>query len=77
MAVSRGVADRCPGSYRDLAGFGRREMDVPHAELTAEILYQIAALDGIARARGSLGPLRQAARRAVPPGRRDPCKATR
>ncbi len=40
-------------SYRDLAGFGRREMDVPPAELTAEIFYQIAALDGIARAEGS------------------------
>ena len=39
-------------SYRDLAGFGRREMDVPADELTAEVLYQIAALDGIARAEG-------------------------
>jgi UPF0271 protein len=53
MAVSRGVTIGAQVSYRDLAGFGRREMDVPHAELTAEILYQIAALDGIARAEGS------------------------
>ena len=53
MAVSRGVAIGAQVSYRDLAGFGRREMDVPHAELTAEILYQIAALDGIARAEGA------------------------
>ena len=52
MAVSRGVTIGAQVSYRDLAGFGRREMDVPAAELTAEILYQIAALDGIARAEG-------------------------
>jgi UPF0271 protein len=51
-AVARGVAIGAQVSYRDLAGFGRREMDVPAAELAAEILYQIAALDGIARAEG-------------------------
>jgi UPF0271 protein len=51
-AVARGVAIGAQVSYRDLAGFGRREMTLPPAELTAEILYQIAALDGIARAEG-------------------------
>jgi 5-oxoprolinase (ATP-hydrolysing) subunit A len=51
-AVARGVAIGAQVSYRDLAGFGRREMDVPAEELTAEVLYQIAALDGIARAEG-------------------------
>ena len=51
-AVSRGVAIGAQVSYRDLAGFGRREMTVPAAELTAEIIYQIGALDGIARAEG-------------------------
>ncbi len=51
-AVARGVAIGAQVSYRDLAGFGRREMDVPPDELTAEVLYQIAALDGIARAEG-------------------------
>ncbi|RAY10833.1 LamB/YcsF family protein [Actinomadura craniellae] len=51
-AVERGVAIGAQVSYRDLAGFGRREMDVAPAELTAEVLYQIAALDGIARAEG-------------------------
>jgi 5-oxoprolinase (ATP-hydrolysing) subunit A len=51
-AVARGVAIGAQVSYRDLAGFGRREMVVPASELTAEILYQIAALDGIARAEG-------------------------
>jgi len=52
-AAERGVAIGAQVSYRDLAGFGRREMDVPPDELTAEVLYQIAALDGIARAEGS------------------------
>jgi UPF0271 protein len=51
-AVERGVVIGAQVSYRDLAGFGRREMDVPPDELTAEVLYQIAALDGIARAEG-------------------------
>ncbi len=50
-AVERGVAIGAQVTYRDLAGFGRREMDVQPDELTAEVLYQIAALDGIARAR--------------------------
>jgi UPF0271 protein len=52
-AAGRGVRIGAQVSYRDLAGFGRREMDVPADELTAEILYQLAALDGIARAEGS------------------------
>ena len=40
-------------SYRDLAGFGRRFIDVDPAELTAEIIYQIGALDALARVAGS------------------------
>ena len=51
-AVGRGVRIGAQVSYKDLAGFGRREMTVPLAELEAEILYQIAALDGVARAEG-------------------------
>jgi 5-oxoprolinase (ATP-hydrolysing) subunit A len=51
-AVANRVAIGAQVSYRDLAGFGRREMAVPAEELTAEVLYQIAALDGIARAEG-------------------------
>jgi UPF0271 protein len=51
-AVERGVVIGAQVSYRDLAGFGRREMDVAPEELTAEVLYQVAALDGIARAEG-------------------------
>jgi UPF0271 protein len=51
-AVARGVTIGAQVSYHDLAGFGRREMVVPPDELEAEILYQIAALDGVARAEG-------------------------
>lgn len=51
-AVARGVTIGAQVSYHDLAGFGRREMTVPPAELEAELLYQIAALDGVARAEG-------------------------
>ncbi|HSR87300.1 MAG TPA: 5-oxoprolinase subunit PxpA [Streptosporangiaceae bacterium] len=51
-AVARGVTIGAQVSYRDLAGFGRRPMIVPPEELAAEVLYQIAALDGVARAEG-------------------------
>jgi 5-oxoprolinase (ATP-hydrolysing) subunit A len=51
-AVAGGVRIGAQVSYRDLAGFGRREMVVPPAELEAEVLYQLAALDGVARAVG-------------------------
>ena len=51
-AVANRVSIGAQVSYRDLAGFGRREMVVPPDELAAEVLYQIGALDGIARAEG-------------------------
>ncbi|WP_113699483.1 LamB/YcsF family protein [Nonomuraea lactucae] len=51
-AVDRGVAIGAQVSYRDLAHFGRRDMDADPEELCAEVLYQIAAVDGIARAMG-------------------------
>jgi UPF0271 protein len=53
MAAQSGVTIGAQVSYRDLAGFGRREMDVPADELAAELLYQIAALDGLARTEGA------------------------
>ena len=52
-AAAAGVAVGAQVSYRDLAGFGRRFIDVEPAELAAEVLYQLAALDGIARAAGT------------------------
>lgn len=51
-AVDRGVAIGAHVSYRDLAGFGRRFIDVAPDDLTADVLYQLAALDGIARTCG-------------------------
>ncbi|GAB2827007.1 LamB/YcsF family protein [Streptomyces daliensis] len=52
-AAEHGVRIGAQVSYRDLAGFGRRAMDVPADELTAEIAYQIGALDVFARAAGT------------------------
>ncbi|MET7453679.1 5-oxoprolinase subunit PxpA [Streptomyces sp. NPDC005574] len=52
-AAERGVRIGAQVSYRDLAGFGRRAMDVPSAELAAEVAYQIGALQVFARAAGT------------------------
>ncbi|MFI9024514.1 LamB/YcsF family protein [Streptomyces sp. NPDC053560] len=52
-AAERGVRIGAQVSYRDLAGFGRRAMDVPADELADEIAYQIGALEVFARAAGS------------------------
>ena len=52
-AVSRGVQIGAQVSYRDLAGFGRRSIDVDAASLTNDVIYQIGALDGFARVAGS------------------------
>jgi len=51
-AVAAGVTIGAQVSYRDLTGFGRRFIDVDPAELTDDVLYQLAALDGIARVAG-------------------------
>ncbi|MFF9393685.1 LamB/YcsF family protein [Streptomyces griseoluteus] len=53
LAAARGVTIGAQVSYRDLAGFGRRAMDVPSAELAAEVAYQIGALEVFARAAGA------------------------
>jgi len=52
-AVERGVAVGAQVSYPDLVGFGRREIDVPPGDLTADVLYQLGALEAFARAAGS------------------------
>lgn len=51
-AVAHGVSIGAQVSYRDLAGFGRRFMDVPPAELVDDLLYQMAALQGMAAVAG-------------------------
>jgi UPF0271 protein len=52
-AVSRGVSIGAQVGYRDLAGFGRRSIDVDTESLTNDVIYQIGALDGFARVAGS------------------------
>lgn len=51
-AVARGVAIGAQVGYPDREHFGRLPLDVPAAELTAELLAQIRLLDEIARAAG-------------------------
>ncbi|PSK96716.1 UPF0271 protein [Murinocardiopsis flavida] len=51
-AVRHGVAIGAQVGYRDLAGFGRRFIDVPPEDLTNDVIYQIGALDAFARVAG-------------------------
>lgn len=53
LAAGRGVAIGAHVGYHDLAGFGRRALDIAPDELADEVLYQIGALDAFARAAGS------------------------
>ena len=53
-AAERGVRIGAQVSYRDLAGFGRRFIDVTPEDLCADVVYQIGALQGIAHAAGSV-----------------------
>jgi UPF0271 protein len=52
LAVQHGVAIGAHPSLPDLAGFGRREMQVSSNEAYALVAYQIGALDAFARAAG-------------------------
>jgi 5-oxoprolinase (ATP-hydrolysing) subunit A len=52
-AAAVGVAIGAHVSYRDLAGFGRRAMDIPASELYGDVLYQLAALAGVAASVGA------------------------
>jgi UPF0271 protein len=52
-AVDRGVVIGAQVGYRDLAGFGRRRIEIDPADLAADVLYQLGALDACARAAGS------------------------
>jgi len=40
-------------SYRDLVGFGRRNMDVDSEDLIGDVIYQIGAIKGLASAAGT------------------------
>jgi len=48
-AVARHVVVGAHPSYPDRAGFGRRDMAISPSRLTDDLLYQIGALDGLAR----------------------------
>lgn len=52
-AAERGVVIGAQVGYNHLAGFGRWAIDMPSPELTADVLYQIGALDGLARVAGT------------------------
>lgn len=51
-AAEKGVSVGAHVSYPDRVGFGRRDMDVTSAQLTADVIYQIGALKGVAAAAG-------------------------
>jgi UPF0271 protein len=52
-AQARGVVVGAHVAYPDLQGFGRRNMDVASADLVADVIYQIGALQGLAAAAGT------------------------
>ncbi|WP_411840280.1 LamB/YcsF family protein [Paracoccus sp. ME4] len=53
QAAARGVAVGAHVSYPDRVAFGRRNIDVAPDDLTADVIYQIGALSGLARAAGT------------------------
>ena len=53
VAAGRGVAIGAHVSYPDIVGFGRRDMDIAAADLLADVVYQIGALQGLAATVGA------------------------
>lgn len=52
-AAAAGVTIGAHPGYRDLAGFGRRFIDYDAGELTDEVIYQVGALQALARSVGT------------------------
>lgn len=52
-AAAQGVSIGAHVSYPDLAGFGRRFMDMGATELTDAVIYQVGALQAVARVEGT------------------------
>ena len=52
-AARRGVRIGAQVGYRDLAGFGRRFIDITAEDLVADVVYQIGALQALAHAAGA------------------------
>jgi 5-oxoprolinase (ATP-hydrolysing) subunit A len=53
LAAEAGVVVGAQVGYRDLAGFGRRFVDVAPNELADDVVYQVGALDGMCRVAGT------------------------
>ena len=53
LAAEQGVSVGAQVGYHDLAGFGRRFVDVSPDDLYADVVYQIGALDAVARSQGT------------------------
>ncbi len=53
LAVAGGVVVGAQVGYRDLAGFGRRFLDVAPRELADDVLYQLGALQALCRVSGT------------------------
>ncbi|MGA8211493.1 MAG: 5-oxoprolinase subunit PxpA [Nocardioidaceae bacterium] len=53
LAAALDVAVGAQVGYHDLAGFGRRFVDMAPSELTDDVVYQIGALQGLARVCGT------------------------
>ena len=52
-AAANGVKVGAHVAYPDLVGFGRREMNISSVDLTADVIYQIGALQALAKAAGT------------------------
>ncbi len=52
-AAAKGVTIGAHVAYPDLVGFGRRNMDIASDELSADVVYQIGALQALATAAGT------------------------
>ncbi|HEV2005688.1 MAG TPA: 5-oxoprolinase subunit PxpA [Candidatus Limnocylindrales bacterium] len=53
LAIAEEAAIGAHPGYPDLVGFGRRDLDMASDELEAALIYQIAAVAGLARAAGA------------------------
>jgi 5-oxoprolinase (ATP-hydrolysing) subunit A len=53
LAAAAGVTIGAQVSYRDLAGFGRRFVDMDPGELADDVVYQLGALEGLCRVAGT------------------------
>lgn len=53
QAAVQGVSIGAQVGYRDLAGFGRRFIDMAPQELTDDVIYQIGALEAFAKVAGT------------------------